>query len=338
MNCPAELLQPAFAHVSYVVDPAKLKALSGADWPFLLSPLSDSLYVTLIVVTILVTAAVIAACELLPQPRAFCRTMHDRVLTYSDFIPMILRTALGVALIVAGTRSAIFLPNVPGTAFGTPEVVLGFCLMIGFMTRASALAALVLYFYGLFTSQYLLGTMESAAVALLIAAYGAERPSVDELLSADILEATLKPVWKRLRENTGVVLRLAMGFTMIWLAVTEKALNPRVSEAVVIDFGLESVIPVSSAMWVFSVGVIELAVGLVLVLGLFTRTFAFIAFVVLTLSFFYFKEDVAGHVTFFGTLLIMMITGAGQGSLDAWIANRTRGVAGTAAPYGTQAC
>ncbi|MCA9050447.1 MAG: DoxX family protein, partial [Planctomycetaceae bacterium] len=136
----------------------------------------------------------------------------------------------------------------------------------------------------------------------------------------------------------GVVLRLAMGFTMIWLAVTEKALNPRVSEAVVIDFGLESVIPVSSAMWVFSVGVIELAVGLVLVLGLFTRTFAFIAFVVLTLSFFYFKEDVAGHVTFFGTLLIMMITGAGQGSLDAWIANRTRGVAGTAAPYGTQAC
>jgi len=90
-------------------------------------------------------------------------------------------------------------------------------------------------------------------------------------------------------------------------------------------------------MWVFSVGVIELAVGLVLVPGFFTRTFSFIAFVVLTLSFFYFKEEVAGHVTFFGTLLILMITGTGRANLDAVIAHRTRGVPRTASPYGMEA-
>ncbi|HIF01223.1 MAG TPA: DoxX family protein [Planctomycetes bacterium] len=336
MMNPFDMLPALFAHVSYVVDPEKLRALSGRDWPFLFSPLSDPLYVTLIVVTIVVTVAVIAGCQLLPGPQTFCRSIHDRLLTYSSFVPMILRTALGVALIVAGTKSAIFLPYVPGDAVGTLEVVLGFCVLVGFMVRPCGLVALGVYFYGLSTSQYLLGTLESAAAALLIAAHGPDRPSTDDVLNVDVLGAGLEPLWKQLRDNSGVVLRLAMGCTMIWLAVTEKAFNPRVSEAVVIDFELESVVPVSTAMWVFSVGVIELAVGLVLVLGFFTRTFSFIAFVVLTLSFFYFKEEVAGHVTFFGTLMILMITGAGRASLDALIARKTRGVVGTACPYGME--
>ncbi|MCP4784828.1 MAG: DoxX family protein [Fuerstiella sp.] len=337
MMTHADMLPSLFAHVSYIVDPEKLRALSGPDWPFLLSPLSDPLYVSLIVLTIVVTVGVIAVCQILPGPQMFCQALHDRLLTYSSFVPMILRMALGVALIVAGTKSAIFLPNVPGAAVGTLEVVLGFCVLVGFMVRPCGLAALGIYFYGLSTSQYLLGTMESAAAALLIAAHGPDRPSTDDVLTVDVLGTGLEPLWKQLRDNSGVVLRLAMGCTMIWLAVTEKAFNPRVSEAVVIDFQLESVVPVSSAMWVFSVGVIELAVGLVLVLGFFTRTFSFIAFVVLTLSFFYFKEQVAGHVTFFGTLMILMITGAGRASLDGLIAHRTRGVCGTASPYGMEA-
>ncbi len=124
-----------------------------------------------------------------------------------------------------------------------------------------------------------------------------------------------------------------MGSTLMWLAVTEKAMNPRVCEAVVVDFDLESVIPVSSAMWVFTVGVIEFAVGLVLVAGFFTRTWSIVAFLVLTLSFFYFREEVAGHVTFFGALVVLMITGAGSLSTDSLIAKKTRGAVGTTEPY-----
>ena len=159
---------------------------------------------------------------------------------------------------------------------------------------------------------------------MLVLAYGGERPSADHLLNFDLLGTLLKTFWKKLQENTGLILRLSLGSTLIWLAVTEKAFNPRVSEAVVIDFNLENVIPVSSAMWVFSVGMIEFAVGLVLILGFFTRTFSIIAFLVLTLSFFYFKEEVAGHVTFFGSLLVLMVTGAGRFSIDSYITKQTR--------------
>ena len=48
----------------------------------------------------------------------------------------------------------------------------------------------------------------------------------------------------------------------------------------------------------FSAGSV-FAVGLVLVLGFFTRSFAAIGFVVLSLSFLFFREEVAGHLTFF---------------------------------------
>jgi uncharacterized membrane protein YphA (DoxX/SURF4 family) len=158
-------------------------------------------------------------------------------------------------------------------------------------------------------------------------------PSADKVLGIDPAGALVKPIFDKLIDWAPVILRLALGTTLIWLAITEKFLNPRVSEAVVIDYDLQSVIPVSTAMWVFTVGVIEFAVGLVLVLGLYTRAFSMIALIVLTLSFFYFKEEIAGHVTFFGALVVLMVTGAGKWSVDAIIAKWVRNASGTATPY-----
>ena len=114
------------AHVSYIVDPEKLKALAGTDWEFLLSPVYDPLYLTLIIVTLVVTLGCFIAGELVRPLRISCRNMRNRLLGYSNFISLILRVCLGVALIVAGTKQAIFLPNVPGNAVSTLEVVIGF--------------------------------------------------------------------------------------------------------------------------------------------------------------------------------------------------------------------
>lgn len=328
-------LQPSLplAHVSYIVDPEKLEALSGRDWAFLLSPLSDPLYVTLIMLTLVATVAAFAACHLVGPLRSSCQHFHNRLLTNIEYVPLVLRLSLGVALIVAGVDDVVFLPNVPAGGFGGLEVGVGFCMVFGFMIRASAVAALAIFCYGLAQSHYLLGAWETAAAALLLIAYKPTRPNVDDILDVDPLGDLLAPVWRALSYNAPLLLRLALGSTLIWLAITEKAFNPRLCEAVVVDYGLGTVIPVSTAMWVFSVGVIELAVGVVLVLGLYTRCFCLIALIILTLSFFYFKEEVAGHVTFFGSLAVLIVTGAGHLSIDSWVARRTRAVKGTAVPY-----
>ena len=321
------------AHVTYIVDREKLDALAGADWVFLLSPFRDPLYLSLILTTAAATIAAFAVCELFAPARRRLRRIHDRLLEYRTYVPLLLRLALGIALIVAGTQGSVYLPNVPGPALGTIEVAVGFCLLVGYMVRPSALLAFGIFLYGLTQSRYMLGALECGAATLLVAAHGGGRPAVDDVLDIDVLGDVLEPLWRPLRAHTGPLLRLALGTTMIWLAVTEKGLNPRVSEAVVLDYDLEGVIPVSSAMWVLAVGVIEIAVGLVLVLGLFTRTWSIVAALVLTASFFYFREEVAGHVTFFGSLLVLMATGAGRWSLDSLAAWRTRGVLGTEEPY-----
>jgi uncharacterized membrane protein YphA (DoxX/SURF4 family) len=314
------------AHVSYVVDPEKIEALSGSDWGFLLSPLTDPFYVTLIIITLVVTVAIFAACELVTPLHKFCMTTRERLLLQSDFIALTLRASLGLALIVAGVNDVIYLPNVAGGGLGGLEVGIGFSLICGLMVRTSAMAALVVFFFGLSESHYLLGTLESAAAALLVMAHGPTRPSADDVLQVDPLGSILQPVWRVIGEATPCVLRIALGTTLVWLAITEKAFNPRLAEAVIIDFELASVIPVTTAMWVFSVGVIEFAVGLVLILGFYTRSFSLIALIVLSLSFFYFKENVAGHVTFFGSLVVLIVTGSGRWSIDSLIDRRLRGL------------
>jgi uncharacterized membrane protein YphA (DoxX/SURF4 family) len=323
----------SLAHVSYVVDPAKMEALKGTDWGFVMSPMSDPLYLGLTIATVVITAAAFFLCQRIGPVRGYLHRYHDRCLSYHRYIPLILRIALGMVLIVSGSTHSIYLPNVRGAHLTNVQVVLGFCLLTGFMVRLSGVMALGIFVYGLTQSHYLMGTLESAAAAILIVIYGPDTPSADHLFEVDHFGDRFEPMFHKLRDATGPLIRVAMGTTLMWLAITEKALNPRVTEAVIIDFELPSVIPVSTAMWVFSVGMIEFAVGLVLVLGFFTRSFAAIGFVVLSLSFLFFREEVAGHLTFFASLLVLMITGAGRISIDSVISNITQGFKGTDTLY-----
>jgi uncharacterized membrane protein YphA (DoxX/SURF4 family) len=103
---------------------------------------------------------------------------------------------------------------------------------------------------------------------------------------------------------------------MMFLAVYEKFLNPHLSEIVVYNYHLTSIIPVISEMWVLSAGIIEFLVGLFLFLGFKTRLTSAIAFIVFSLSFFYFGEEVYSHVTLFSVLSVLFVTGGVKLSID----------------------
>ena len=109
---------------------------------------------------------------------------------------------------------------------------------------------------------------------------------------------------------------------MIYLALYEKIFNPNLSELIVRGFDLQSVVPVSVEMWILSAGLIEFAIGLLLIIGMFTRIVSAIAFIVLSLSFFYFGEDVASHITLFGILAVLFITEGGKVSIDKLLGNK----------------
>jgi uncharacterized membrane protein YphA (DoxX/SURF4 family) len=177
-----------------------------------------------------------------------------------------------------------------------------------------AIAGLVLFGIGLSHSLYLVGNADFAAVLIAILIYADNRPGVDHIFGLRFFPRLLQ-----LKKYIPLVLRVGLGGAMIFLAVYEKFLNPHTSEAIVRAFDLTAVIPVSPAMWVLGVGCIELVVGLCILLGFWTRLVSLIAFLVLTLTFFYFGEDVYSHVTLFGVLSVLLTVGGGHASLDEWL-------------------
>jgi uncharacterized membrane protein YphA (DoxX/SURF4 family) len=304
--------QTAEAHVRYLVDSEEVEANSGLDLQFLFSALTDTKNIGLMMWTI---AGAIIVLLLATQVKIFreeLKRIRDKANSYSAFIPWMLRLSLGIALIGSGTAMNLISPALPNfPMFSTIQIFLGFMIMAGFLVVPSAIAAVGVYLFAVMTDIYLIGNIDFFAIALALIVLDNERPGVDDLLGIPKISP-----FHRLQRFVPFILRAGIGIAMMFLAAYEKILNPHLSEIIVNDFGLLNVVPVSVEMWVFSAGIIEFAIGLALLVGFYTRVSATIAFVVLSLSFFYFGEDVSSHITLFGILSVLFVTQGGRFSLD----------------------
>ena len=81
-------------------------------------------------------------------------------------------------------------------------------------------------------------------------------------------------------------------------------------------FNLTQALPVSVNLWVLGAGGIEIILGLLLILGLWVRPVGVVAFAVLILTFFFFGESVVPHVTLFGVLSVLIVSGGSSWSVD----------------------
>lgn len=113
------------------------------------------------------------------------------------------------------------------------------------------------------------------------------------------------------------VLRVGLGATFVYLGLTQKLFDPARSLAVVDKYDLTALVPVDPGLWVVGAGLVEVAVGLALIVGLFTRATAATAFAMLTLTLFGLPDDpVLAHVTLFGMTSALITVGAGPLSVD----------------------
>ena len=186
--------------------------------------------------------------------------------------------------------------------------------MAGFLVGPSAVAIIFLFFYALAQDMYMIGAFDMLALVFSLFILDSRRPGIDDILG--IPDYThIKP----LKPYLATILRCGVGIAMAYLALYEKILNPNLSVYVVEVTNLTEVIPVSAYMWTFAAGVIELAIGVALIIGLKTRLTSVVALLVLSMSFFYFEESVTSHVTLFGILAIVFILGPGKRSVDEWL-------------------
>ncbi|OGZ57651.1 MAG: hypothetical protein A2827_01240 [Candidatus Spechtbacteria bacterium RIFCSPHIGHO2_01_FULL_43_30] len=241
--------------------------------------------------------------------------VRARTKSYFELTSWMMRLGLGIALIGAGTRSALISPILSDfPQFSFIQILLGFLLLSGFLLTPATLLVIFLFLFAILKNFYLFGNADFLALAIALLITANPKPGLDDLLGLPFFSPL-----KSFKEWVPLVLRVGIGGAMIFLAVYEKFLNPHLSQLVVENYQLTSIIPVSTGMWVLSAGLIEFAVGLVLLIGFQTRLAAVIAFSVLSLSFFYFHEAVYSHVTLFTILSILFVTGGGKLSVDKFV-------------------
>jgi uncharacterized membrane protein YphA (DoxX/SURF4 family) len=301
----------ASAHVAYVVSQDSLVCAKGTDFHFLLSPFGQVNYLVMMVCVCLMIGAIYYLAHHIPLAVDELAFVKRRLMSYQDLVPWILRLGLGILFMGAALHNTFISPITPDIGhLAGYELILGFLLLLGFMVTPVLLVMIAFYFISLLQNGYAFGGMEvlGSAIALLLLANS--RPGFDDIVGIPTL------LRNKLSKYVPLILRITLGGSFIFLAFYEKLFNPHFFEVVVTKYHLTTVVPVSPAMWVLAVGLIELMVGIFILFGFKTRITAAIAFFVVTSTFFFFKEDVYSHVSIFAVLSALFITGGGHWSID----------------------
>ncbi|ERH01420.1 MAG: putative membrane protein [Halonotius sp. J07HN6] len=269
---------------------------------------------------------------------AFRDVMND----YEDLLAWLFRLSMGMPMIGAGFGGYFFSPEVVPT---NPTVLrlfgisVGFLLLFGLATRVMAVGTLLIYLAVLPTEPELLLAAEYVPGLLAIALLGGGRPSADALISrlADddrtvysqidpFYRSVAVPFAERIEPYTRLVptvLRVGVGVGFIYLGITQKLLTPGPALAVVAKYNLTTVVPAPPELWVIGAGLTEALVGVMFIAGAFTRGFSLVAFGLFVTTLFGLPDDpVVAHISLFGLVSALLITGAGPYSVDEWLQSR----------------
>ena len=331
----------ALAHVRYVTP----GSASGRAMDLLAAVASDPLALALLGGGGLsVGLATVGYLRVLPFRTDFA-VLRGTLRSYDDLLPWLVRLAIGLPMVGAGFTGYLFSPVATAAFLGLPPVAVrlfgigvGFLLVFGFATRLAAVLGLLGYGVGLLLSPALLLSFEFLPGLVAILLLGGGRPSADHVFSRladadgtfyreiDPVRQTLHPIGDRLASTTHlvpVVVRVGLGGSFVFLGITQKLFRPGQALAVVAKYDLTAVVPVSPELWVVGAALTETALGIALALGLFTRAGCGVAVAMFTTTLFGLPDDpVMAHVSLFGLVSVLIVTGGGAYSLDERIAQR----------------
>jgi len=328
--------RPVSAHVDYVTD--------GPGEPmdavaFTIEVLSDPFNAVLFGVSGLLVGVGVAGYLWVRPTITDIVILREKLASYGDLVPWMLRLAAGLPLIGAGFEGYLFAPTVTFNVGANPYIRvlfigLGFFVLFGLATRIVATLGLLTYVWALSTDPSVFLAVEYVPIFLALFLLGGGRPSADDMLlevaSTDgtyygridpvhLLKSYLDDRTRPLRQYVPVILRVGMGASFIYLGLIQKLAQPGSGLLVVEKYNLTAVVPVDPGLWVVGAGVTEIAVGLALIAGFFTRGAAATSFLLFTVTLFGLPDDpVLAHVTLFGMASAVFTLGSGPLSFDRW--------------------
>jgi len=337
---------PAAAHVEYVTPGGEPIPVL----PWLIDALTTPFILAVLLGGFLATIAGLAAYLYIRPFPADIAAFREAMADYEDLLAWLLRLSMGMPMIAAGFEGYLFSPAVElpyPTALRLFGISVGFFLLFGLATRVTAVWALAVYLVALPSHPQLLLAFEFVPGLIAVALVGGGRPSADAVISrmADddkTLYSQFDPFYRRVAvpfaeriepytQLTPIVLRVGIGLVFIYLGITQKLMRPGDALAVVDHYNLTAVVPVAPELWVIGAGLTEALVGVMLIAGAFTRGFSLVAFVLFTTTLFGLPDDpVVAHISLFGLVSALLITGGGRYSVDEWLERRIQSAADVA--------
>ena len=322
----------ASAHVEYVVDDAQDV---GDAVAFVFRTVADPTNAILLGAGALLAVLGVVGYLFFRPFQADLQAFRSAIVGYEDLLAWLVRLSVGLPLVGAGFAGYFFNPAVPADA-RLLQITLGFLILFGLATRTAAILGLLVYLVGLPTYPQLLLSVEFVGGFFALLLLGSGRPSADQVFQrvaetpgttygridpihrvADRVNRLVDPY----EQYVATIVRVTLGVSFVYLGFVEKLMNPGLALAVVEKYDLSAVVPVDPALWVVGAGLAEIAVGIALLVGLLTRGVALVAFGLFTLTLFGLPDDpVLAHVSLFGLVSVLLVTGSGPFALDSYLA------------------
>ena len=235
---------------------------------------------------------------------------------YTNHTLLILRVAAGIYLISSGILGGLLsivdpmdFHDANFDAYVSIQIAAGMLLTTGLFTRLGSIMLL-----GVFASTFAVHGLEAMdqimvlGIGLALIFKGGSKYSIDRIVFGE--RYFLKSLAQKLEVKRLFLpeIRIAFGVNLIWLGLIEKILVPDMFAAVMEKFHIAPV-GVEPELAVFGAGLIELAIGLMYLLGIRMRIVSALMFGILIFTVVAFQESVLAHIIMFTVSVIFMING-----------------------------
>lgn len=235
------------------------------------------------------------------------------------------RITAGISTISFGYAAALYGTEMPFVSlFGNASMMMqiffvaaGIAIMLGIFTRPFALLLALVYAYaGYVYGWYIFTYTDHIGVYLFLILLGGGGYSLSRRLH--INEMNMPRFIERLRPLAFPILRVFLGFGVIFASIYAKYLYSSLALQVVIMYDLTRYFPFDPLFVVLGALIIEFLIGVMILFGIAIRwTLVFLAFW-LTLSLLYFQEMIWPHIILFGLAIALFMHGYDRMSVEGY--------------------
>ena len=238
---------------------------------------------------------------------------------------IIVRVTIGLSLMASGYYHALFGPELPlkdivgpySNIFSIALAIIGFCILIGFMTRAMGIAALCISLIGIYKyGPYMFTYSNYIGDIIFVGFLGAHVWSVDKHF---LRWHGFMGVIERFAEKYAfLILRITFGFSLIYASVFAKFIHSELALHTVLDYNLTNYFHFAPLFIVLGAGIVEITLGTFMMIGFEVRFASLFLMFFLTLSLIYFGEAVWPHIVLFGGALALFVHGYDRYSVEGY--------------------